>query len=361
MKVAIDVRMVHSSGIGVYLQNLVPRLLRTRPTDQFFLLGRHEDQKSHLWDGFSNVVWTEVGSPIYSLSQRLEFKAKIPSETDLFWSPHFDCAAFWPKKILVTVHDLYHLAMPEFVGGLHKRLYARWMFDRVAAEATGIVVISEFTKGELVRFTNVDPRKVHLDPNGLDPYWSEPSTLSNPHLKPYFLYVGNIKPHKNLGRLVEAFRRLASTIPHDLVLVGQKEGFLTGDPKVQAQAARLGDRVKFTGPIQKDLLKAYYRHAEALVFPSLYEGFGMPPLEAMACDCPVIASNAASIPEVCGDAALYFEPRDVVSMASTIERLKNDSVLRNEMIERGRKRISRFSWDKSAETLASLMVKTAGG
>jgi glycosyltransferase involved in cell wall biosynthesis len=329
--------------------------------DTFFLLGRPGDRNDPVLQGIRNLIWIDVNSPIYSLSQRFEFKSKVPGDLDLFWSPHFDCAAFWPRKVLVTVHDLYHLALPEFVGGPHKRLYARWMFDRVASEAAGILVISEFTKKELYRLTKVSPEKVQVIPNGLDPFWSEPTSTLSPHPKPYFLFVGNIKPHKNLGRLVEAFGKISKSIPHDLVLVGQKEGFLTGDPGVQKKAVSLGGRVSFTGTIPRDLLKAYYHHAEALVFPSLYEGFGMPPLEAMGCGCPVMASTAASIPEVCGEAALYFDPLDTSGLGEKLLRVIRDGPLRQNLIEKGRSRIKGFSWDKTAEKTVGLVDELIGG
>ena len=355
MKISIDIRMLHSSGIGVYLRSLVPLIIRLRPNDQFILMGRPQDRQDPVWQGLTNIQWVDCDSPIYSLRQQWEFHCKTPKDTDLFWSPHYDTALWRPGRLLVTVHDLFHLAMPQFVGGLHKRLYARWMFDRVAAEALGVLAISEFTRNELLRFAGVHPDRVRVILNGLDEGWFSQGRTEVPHPGSYFLYVGNIKPHKNLSRLVEAFGKLTSVFPHDLILVGQKEGFMTGDREVQEAAARLGDRVKFTGSVSQELLKAYYHHAEALVFPSLYEGFGMPPLEAMASGCPVLASTAASIPEVCGNAALYFDPMDLEDMGQKMLRILREPTLRQELIRSGRERAKAFSWNESAIKVSAYM------
>jgi glycosyltransferase involved in cell wall biosynthesis len=156
-----------------------------------------------------------------------------------------------------------------------------------------------------------------------------------------------------LKTLIETFGLIKDDVPHDLVIVGRREGFITGDETVVAEAATLGDRVRFTGYVGDDLLRQYFAHADALVLPSLYEGFGLPPLEAMACRCPVIVSNAASLPEVCGDAALYCDPHDPTDIADKIRQLTNDMNLQDALRQRGLERAKQFTWEKCAqETLA---------
>jgi len=142
-------------------------------------------------------------------------------------------------------------------------------------------------------------------------------------------------------------------VPHDLVIVGQKEGFITGDRKVESGAAELGGRVKFTGLVDDALLKRYVACADALVLPSFYEGFGFPPLEAMACGCPAIVSDRASLPEICGDAALYCNPDDVEDIAARMLEVATNEALRAQLRERGLARARQFTWDRCAsETLA---------
>jgi glycosyltransferase involved in cell wall biosynthesis len=359
MKITIDIRMLYASGVGIYIQNLVPRILKLRAGDQFCLLGKAEEGKDLEWTINPAVQWVDCHSPIYSLSQQWELKVKIPKDTDLLWIPHYDIPLFYKRKMLVTVHDLFHLAMPRFVGGIFRRLYAQFMFGQVVRKASAISVISEFTKRELIRFTGVNPGKIQVIPLGVDPFWFELKREEEPNPRPFLLYVGNIKPHKNLARLLEAFELLKDKVPHDLILVGQKEGFITGDIEVQRRAESFDGRVKFTGRVSQEELKGYYTRAEALVFPSLYEGFGLPPLEAMASRCPVAASNAASIPEVCSNAVLYFDPYNPGDMAEKTLRLIREKKLRDELVQKGLERAKKFSWDECASQTSALIDKIA--
>ena len=152
-----------------------------------------------------------------------------------------------------------------------------------------------------------------------------------------------------------AFSRIANDIPHKLVIVGKREGFITGDSDVQEAAQRLGGRVLFTGQIDQSLLRRYYSHAALLAFPSLYEGFGLPPLEAMACGCPVLVSNAASLPEVCGDAAVYVDPYRVEDIADTLLRVLLDGGLRTELSARGLERAASYQWQRTAQQTLEVM------
>ena len=164
--------------------------------------------------------------------------------------------------------------------------------------------------------------------------------------------MGNVKPNKNLGSLVDAYSLLLEEIPHDLVIVGKKDGFITGDNVVISRAAGMGARVHFTGHLDETLLRQYVSHADIFVFPSLYEGFGLPPLEAMAAGCPVIASNAASLPEVCGDAVTYCDPYDANDIAEKIKLVLADGNKRERMRVKGFEHAKMFTWEKCAiETL----------
>jgi glycosyltransferase involved in cell wall biosynthesis len=251
--------------------------------------------------------------------------------------------------MMVTVHDVYHLAMGPMVGGIHKRLYARFMFRRLVRQAREILAVSQFTRDELVRWTGTTAEKIQVIPNGVDESWFKVKRRFRPHPKPYLLFVGNIKPNKNLVRLLDAFGKLKNRIPHDLVLVGKKEGFLTGDRMVLEKARLMEDRVHFTGNVDEVLLGQYYAFADLMVFPSLYEGFGLPALEAMACGVPVAASKAASIPEVCGKAAVYFDPLDSEDMAEKILRPTVKGPFRQGMVRKGLQQAKGFNWDKSAK------------
>ncbi|RKZ79267.1 MAG: glycosyltransferase family 1 protein [Candidatus Parabeggiatoa sp. nov. 1] len=354
-KIKIDIRMLKTSGIGTYLINLIPNIIKAYPETSFHLIGKKDEIRCYDWANNDNVTVENCQAPIYSISEQFLLAQKKPTDTDLFWVPHYNIPLLYSGKLLVTVHDVFHIAMPEYMEGIHQRIYAKTLFTAVKYKAAKIICNSEFTAGELVRLTGVNPAKITVTHLGVSKHWFEIKKEKCPHNKPYLLYVGNVKPHKNLVTLVEAFELLANKIPHDLVIVGKKEGFITNDKVVEKQAASLKQRVHFTGYVDDEMLHQYFVHADALVFPSLYEGFGLPPLEAMACGCPVIVSNAASLPEVCGDAAIYCEPRDPTDIASKIEQLVKDKTLQNTMRQKGLERAKQFNWDKTVQQTLTII------
>jgi glycosyltransferase involved in cell wall biosynthesis len=353
--VCIDCCMLDASGIGTYIRALVPRIIRIRPEWHFTLVGPHVALEQAGWkeSGFAEVI--DCDAPVYSLAEQLVMPRRIPAGTDLFWSPHYVVPLAYGGRMMVTVHDVLHLALPEYASGLLKRVYAHVMFAAVRRKASAVICVSDFTVSELTRLTRPSGQIVRRIYNGVDSSWFIPEAKPSPRARPYLLYVGNVKPHKNLRTLVSAFARVSGGMAEDLVIVGKREGFITGDTEIAAQAGELGDRVVFTGHVTDDLLHLLVAHATALVFPSLYEGFGLPPIEAMAAGCPVLASNAASIPEVCGDAALYCDPRSVDDMAAKLVQITQDGDLRHELVRRGLSRASLFSWQRCAKETVAFM------
>lgn len=347
--IAIDLRMLHASGIGTVIQNLVPLVISLYSNIKFYLLGKRRDIELFSWAYNENTEIINCNSSIYTVSEQIELFRKIPKNISLFWSPHYNIPIFYSGKLLVTVHDVFHIAMPEYIDGLHRRLYARGMFVALKHKANKIICDSQFTSNELMRLTGIDSSKIRVIYPGVDAMWFSIQKKARPHLKPYLLFVGNVKPHKNLVRLVEAYEILMEKIPHDLVIVGKKEGFITEDKVVQEKALKLNHRIHFTGYVTDNLLRQYFMHADTLVLPSLYEGFGLPALEAMACGCPVVASNAASLPEVCGDAAYYVAPDNIESITDGIYKVITDETLRKSLSEKGFERAKLFNWEKSAK------------
>ncbi len=343
---SIDIRMIHHSGIGTYLRNIVPRVIASHPNIQFSLLGDSTQLHQYDWSHSKNVHIIHYTTPIYSIAEQVTLLQKIPMETTLLWSPHYNVPLLYKGRLLVTIYDLFPLAMPTMVGGYHKYLYAKAMFNAVRQKASTIITISHFTKKELIRLTRAGLQEIVPIHLGVEDLWFNLKKGNNPHDKPFLLYVGNVKPHKNLIALVKAFGLLIHKIPHDLVIIGKKEGFITGDTRVALEAASLGNRVQFTGYVEEWVLHQYVAHADMLVLPSLYEGFGLPPLEAMAAGCPVIVSNTASLPEVCGDAALYCDLYRHEDIADKILSLCNDRVLSETLRSRGVEHAKQFTWEK---------------
>lgn len=353
----MDLRMINSSGIGTYIQNTTPLIIQNYPLIKFNILGDRNKLKKFDWINEKNINIIDCQAPIYSIKEQVDVFRKIPKNTALFWSPHYNIPLLYHGKLLITVHDVFHLAMPQFVNGIHKKAYAKLMFSCLSKKADAIMCVSEFTASQLIEHTNVAKEKVNVTYNGVDSAWFNIQYKENPYHKPFLLFVGNVKPHKNLMLLLTAFEKIMDKVPHDLMIVGKKEGFITGDNMIMVKAQKLGTRVHFTGRVTDDVLKQYFVYADALIFPSLYEGFGLPPIEAMACGCPVIVSDAASLPEVCADAALYCDPNNPQDIADKILRLLKDKHLQESFRLKGKLRAELFTWGKCAEKTVSIIEK----
>lgn len=346
----IDLRMINSSGIGVYLKNLIPLLVAERAAYQFSLLGNALELGSLPWTRAQHVNIIDCDVPIYSLAEQWWLPKKIPAASTLFWSPHYNIPLNYKGALLVTVHDVLHLARPDFVRGLQGRIYAKFMFTRLAERAAAVLCDSNFTRQELIRLIKPPVKNLTVTPLGVQASWFKAAKDGlKPHPRPYLVYVGNVKPHKNLNSLLQALQLILHRIPHDLVIVGKDRGFRTGDAAVIAQARAMGHRVTLTGEVSDAVLQRYVAHAEMLVLPSLYEGFGLPALEAMACGCPVLASDIPVLRETCGEAALYCDPTAPADIAEKIVMLINNTALRSALVAKGDTRVRSFSWEKCAE------------
>jgi glycosyltransferase involved in cell wall biosynthesis len=356
--ITIDTRLIDNSGIGTYIKNLVPLVIDFFDSLHFNILIDQKRKNSYSNHSFKrrNVTLIKCKSDIYSLSEQFEIYKSIPKDTSIFWSPHYVVPIFYSKIMLVTIHDVCHLAMPNSSSELSKKLYAKAMFKAATSKAAKIITDSNFSKQEIIRFTSADPETIDVIYLGVDE--DRQKKYLNTYVsfnKPYIVFLGNVKPNKNLLRLLKAFSKLIDIIPHRLLIVGKKDGFIGKDLDVFDYAVSLGDRVEFTGYIDDSRLKGILHNADALVFPSLYEGFGFPPLEAMACGCPVAASSAASIPEVCGDSVLYFDPYNPDDIADKIYRIVTNPALSKSLVDSGIQKIKTFSWDISAQKTCKLI------
>lgn len=351
--VSIDVRMLRNSGIGRYIRSIVPHLPSLLDADISLI----KNKSLTLANGIQKKAFKfhDVKSSYYSFSEQLEIPFILRDNNRLLWVPHYNFPVLRNGNLVVTVHDLAHIALKAMLGSLLKDIYSQSMFKMLKKKAAKVICVSHFTKHELIKYTGIEEKKIQVIYNGLDSSWYGVRKQKNPETKPFILYVGNVKPHKNLKTLVQAFLNIHEKIPHNLVLVGEKEGFITRDKQIDNLVSRAPDRIRFTGFISDEKLKQYYAHAELMVFPSLYEGFGYPPLEAMACGSPVIASNAASIPEICEDAAEYFEPMDTNELTYKIEKVLFDNELKKELVQRGKKQARKFTIENCAAQTAKVL------
>lgn len=343
--ITVDARMAGSSGIGTYIQELVPRVVDALPGVRFTLLGDLDVLPSVVGQS-ARVRHAAFDAPIYSIREQLAFRNVIPRDTSLFWAPHYNVPLALRCPLAVTVHDLNHLTVER---SLAKRAYARRMFKRVQRRASVVFCDSTHTAQDFTARVGV-PRQLVVCLLGVSSPWTDPNDQL-PAAEPYFLYVGNVKPHKNLSRLITAFSEIAGSVPHRLVIAGRTEGMRTVDSSVSSSAAAT-DRVTVTGYVSPDQLVQLVRRCDALVLPSLAEGFGLPPLEALACGRAVGVSNVASLPEVCGPVAEYFDPLDTESISAALLRLANRPLDRAEVVERRRAWARQFDWACTARITA---------
>ena len=347
--VAVDARMGGSSGIGVYFRNVFFELAKISPEWQFCLFGLPESITE--FNSLKNVSSRNFSAKIYSVREQIEFPRLLGQEFSALWSPHYNIPIFSRVPQLVTVHDIAHLAEPKARGGIIRQLYARLVFEMVRRKAKGICFVSQFSRAEFSRVIG-DPRGgQYITPNAPAKIWRDaglfPSDI-RPMDRKYIIYVGNVKPHKNLQGLLNAFALLKDRTDLDLVIVGKKDGFLHGDNETEQYALKFGERVHFTGQISDAELIDWVRHAVALVFPSFYEGFGIPPLEAMAVGCPAVVSDIPALRETCGDAAIYFDPFSPEQIAAALESVSNDTQKRSSLIESGYKRQAEYDFSIAA-------------
>jgi len=260
---------------------------------------------------------------------------------------------------VVTLYDVQHHDLRAFFSRA-ERAYRRWAYDGAARRAAVVVATSEFTKGRIVDLLGLPPARVEVVHLGIDQRLFTPDgtdALPGAPAGPFVVYPANLWPHKNHARLIEALGR-ARESELSLVLTGQPYGRLEG---LLERARRLGlrHRVRHLGHLSADAMPVLYRRARAMVFPSLYEGFGAPPLEAMACGCPVAASDRGSLPEVCGDAALPFDAESVEGIAESIDRVASDGPLRRRLRDAGLRRARSFTWGAAADRHRSIYARAA--
>jgi glycosyltransferase involved in cell wall biosynthesis len=346
----VDLRWIDASGVGIYIQGIMPGIIEGLRDVSIVCIGDRSRMKEFPWAYADNVQLIDCHAKRYSLGEQVQLPLTIPRQTDLFFSPYYTIPLLYSGRFAVTVHDMSHAVVPEIIGDRRKRLYAQLMYHEVRRRASAIFTVSEFSKKEFLRLTQGSRESnVYPTPLGVSPEWHRASELPQVGSGRYFVCVGNVKPYKNLQRLVNAFLSIKSSIQQDLVIIGQSKGLITGESadffrKVEENK----DRIHLTGYVSFQELLSLVGHASALIMPSLYEGFGLPPLEAMAAGTPTVVSQAASLPEVCGNAALYFDPLDEKDIAEKLVLIASNAALAARLRDEGRRRSKGFTWDSCA-------------
>lgn len=363
MRIAIDARKLRDYGIGTYIRNLVRNLARIDRTTDYVLIVQPADVEmaSDLGDNFRTVPdW----SGNYSVREQFTIPLDLRREkVDLFHAPHYVLPPLVGCKSVVTIHDCIHLRFPQYLPHRLAYVYARSSLWVATHRASRVLTVSETSKRDILRYFRVPESRIDVIYNAIDERLGEAPTeaeLAQVRERyqlndPFVLYAGNIKPHKNLERLIEAFNTLRRGGLENVKLL------IIGDEISKYAALRravhrhkLHKHVRFFGFVPDKTLASLYRLASVFVFPSLYEGFGLPPLEAMAAGTPVITSNVSSLPEVLGDAAILIDPYEPDAIAEAMRRVLTDEQLRADLRQKGLARVKEFSWERSVHRVRAI-------
>jgi glycosyltransferase involved in cell wall biosynthesis len=380
VKVAIDIRRMTEFGIGTYIRNVVRTLARLDLDSKYFLIGSPAKvaECGSLPPNFQSV---ELMGRDDSLKGNLEFRAIVRRlQCDVVHIPHL----FWiPRGLgcpyVLTVHDLLeHMYGSRHASTLRRSLHF-YLTRRVLRKAARIIAVSQFTKSEIEKLLAIPDNRIEVVYNAIDERFlhghasaADRELIAQRYLVnyPFILYAGAIRPHKNVVRIIEAFSALKSELLKEtekeqqfldlkLIIIGDD---LSSHPRVRRTVVRSGvqNDVRFLGFVPIDVLRIFYDVAKVFVFPSLYEGFGLPPLEAMAHGTPVVTSNTSSLPEVAGNAALLVNPENVFEIRRGLQRVLLDATLRERMKKLGYEQAQRFSWTTSVSRILEIYREVAG-
>jgi glycosyltransferase involved in cell wall biosynthesis len=376
LHIVIDSRRIRDFGIGTYIRSLVHALgaidqtnrytLVTGPQEVRLLAGLPENFQSAVYARSDHSVFDHLAFPIYLHGLH----------PDLVHIPLNRVPMLMLRPYVVTIHDMANLLYEEEAGNLRMHL-RRYRFRRGLTRANRVIAVSDATRRDVESLMGVPPERIRRVYNAPDPGFQTGESRCNLDEQqrimeryqinyPFLLYAGNIRRHKNVPRLVEAFAVVRDQLRSHpvykdlrLVIIGDT---ISQHPAVRQTVikSRVEPVVRFLGFVPFETLRCFYETAAAFVFPSRYEGFGLPPLEAMACGAPVVASNTSSLPEVVGDAAILINPENVFDIARGIRDVLLDDALRQSLIRRGRQQASRFSWEQTARQVLEIYLEAAG-
>jgi glycosyltransferase involved in cell wall biosynthesis len=375
VQVAIDIRRISDFGVGTYIRNIVRALSRLDCQNKYHLIGSAEKagEIGPLPANFHTIAFAELDT---SARGYFGFRAILRRlNCNLVHIPHL----FWlpralPCPYVMTVHDvLEHMWRTREHSGARRLLHFQ-LTRRVLLSASRVFAVSKFTKSELEKLFSIPPRKVEVVYNAVDERFmhghaseADRELIAQRYQVsyPFVLYAGRISPHKNLVRIIEAFSALRAELEKDdkfpdlkLIIIGDE---LSKNPDLRRTVIKSGvqNDVRFLGFVPVDVLRIFYDLAKVFVFPSLYEGFGLPPLEAMVHGTPVVTSNTSSLPEVVGNAAVLVNPENVFEIMRALHRVLVDQSLREKMKRRSLEQSRRFSWETSARRVLEVYQEVA--
>ena len=374
IRIVIDTRHIRDLGIGTYIRNLVSALAKLDGENHYTLVSSQADAQE-LGKLPSNFEIAIYGRPDSALLDQVAFPLFLRRfRADVCHIPLNAVPLLMPRPYVVTVHDMSSLLFDEMSA--RYRRFRLYQFRRGLERAARVVAVSDATRRDVEDLFGTPAHRIRQIYNAPDPKFLEDGPAADDSVRlrileryqiqyPYLLYVGTIRRQKNIPRLVEAFAVLKGELEGHpvyrdlrLIIIGDE---ISRHPAVRRTViqTRMEQFVRFLGFVDFDTLRTFYSAAAAFVFPSLYEGFGLPPLEAMASGTPVVTSNLSSLPEVVGNAAILVNPENVFEIAKGIREVLTTESLRNELIERGRKQSRRFSWASTARQVLEIYREVA--
>jgi alpha-1,3-rhamnosyl/mannosyltransferase len=370
--IGIDARKIRDFGIGSYIRHLIEALARHPESERyrFRVYLRRADQD--VYSGFAPHFETAVeDSAGYSLSEVTRFAWRLwRDRLDLFHATHYVLPPLPRGRAVVTIHDIIHLLYPQFLPNRAAHLYARVMIRRALDRANRIITVSYNTKRDLLEHFGVAGDRVEVIYNGVSPsFRPDVSEAEKQRVEaryglgtPYLLFLGGEKPHKNIQNVLRSFAqaRRQHALPHELVLAGPLPKDMARLESLIA-ALDLTRSVKRPGIVDEEDLPGLYSGADAFLYPTLYEGFGLPVVEAMACGTPVLTSSNSALREIAGGFAYLVDPMDVDAIAHGIGVLTGDPKVRADLTELGKKRALDFSWDKAAAKTLEVYASALSG
>ena len=368
-RIGIDARKLQDFGIGTYIRQLLEHLCGLDQDDEYVIFARPQDEQ-RLERLPSNFTVVCERAPGYSLRELVSLSWRISKlRLDLYHATHYVLPAVVRCPSIVTIHDIIHLLFPELLPNRLAVVYARTMIRRSLTSSDRVIAVSKNTKQDLTDTFKVDADKIEVIYNGVAEVFRqqlEPSQIDRwmkrLELEPgYLLFVGNPKPHKNLDRVLRAFALARERLSNDtlLVCVG---GRTDSDLRIRslAESLGIGARTRFLGHVAEEALPAVYQAAALFLYPTLYEGFGLPVVEAMASRVPIVTSNTSALREIAEGYAHLVSPIDVQQIADAIVHCMTDEEHRSSLAKLGRRRSEDFSWQAAAERTLDLYRQVLG-
>jgi glycosyltransferase involved in cell wall biosynthesis len=375
VRIAIDTRRIGDFGVGTYIRNVVRMLGRTDRQNNYLLIGPAEPLRE-IGDLPPNFLNAPYSLPDTSARNYFEFQGILRRfRCDVLHVPHlFSSPQYIPCKYVVTVHDLLDHFYPPRGKSATRRSLQLYFTRRVLRRAERIFAVSNSTRNDIGRLFHIPLGKVEVIYNAIDERFRRGHATEADRQfiagryqvhYPFLLYAGNIRPHKNVIRIIEAFSALKTELEKEgrfpdlkLIIIGDE---LSQHPDLRRTVVRSGmtNDVRFLGFLPIDVLRIFYDTAKIFVFPSLYEGFGLPPLEAMAHGTPVVTSNTSSLPEVVGNAAVLVNPENVFDIMRALHRVLLDQPLRERLKRAGYEQSLTFSWESSVERILQVYQEVA--